>query len=153
MEEPQSTNSHRLVHEQPDCDFWTANATGMSLMLEDGLLVLELVKMKLGDWDGDESPNCPLCGENLYIEAPDGRLVEPKVWFEQVEVEECEACHEMGAVEDGESWEVGSRSYPAVDPPEEHWVCASCKDQAERYHEPPTDDREYPKGYDGTGTF
>ncbi|RLA44342.1 MAG: hypothetical protein DRR06_09900 [Gammaproteobacteria bacterium] len=145
---PQSTNSHRLMHDSPDCEWWTANATVLSLMHEEELLVLEMVGMRIGDWDGDEAPNCPLCGENLYIETPDGQLIQPKVWFEQVEVEECDRCGEMGATEDGEAWEVGSRSYPAVDPPEQHWVCESCKGD-EPDGEPDDNYDEYPKGFDG----
>ena len=147
---PQSTTGHRLVHDSPDCEFWSENASGMSLMHEGELLILELVGMKLGDWGGDEAPNCPKCDKNLFIEAPDGQLVEPKVWFEQVEVDECDACSEMGAVEDGESSETGSRSYPAIDPPEQHWICRNCVALAEAHDEDrmmeaerPMTDREY----------
>ena len=132
---PQSTTMNRLVHDDPDCESWTENETGLNLSNDDGLLVLELVGMKLGDWDADEAPNCPWCDKNLYIEVDGGNYIEPKIWFETVPVDECDSCGEMGAVDDGESSETGSRSYPAIDPPEQHWICRDCVGRAESAEE------------------
>lgn len=141
---PESTTMHRLVHDSPDCDWWTESASVLNLSLDDELIVLEFLGIKLGDWGSDEAPNCPQCDKNLYIEQPDGHLVEPKVWFEQVEVDECDSCGQMGAVDDGESSETGSRSYPAVDPPEQHWICRDCVALAESAQEDRMMDAERP---------
>ena len=131
---PQSTTMHRLIHDRPDCDFWSENAAGMNLSHDGELLVLEFFGMKLGDWGSDEAPNCPQCGKNLYIEEPDGHLVEPKVWFEQVEIAECDACGHMGELDAGESYRETVHA-AMIDPPDESWICAGCVAQFESAEE------------------
>ncbi len=79
----ESTTMTRLSHEVPDCDWWKGQQFTLHHESESDLVFLTgtTSKGEYGDWDRDETPNCPECSENLYIEKPDGEFVDPWDWF------------------------------------------------------------------------
>jgi hypothetical protein len=80
-EGPVFLHGDRLIHEGPVCVQWAAN-TGWVLEHEGTMLHLsDRDGVEFGDWDADETPNCPFCGENLYIETKEGVLMDPWDWW------------------------------------------------------------------------
>ncbi len=77
------SNTYKLTHDQPGCVEWMSN-TPHKLEYERGLIYIYSGTKLMGDWDTDEAPNCPWCGDNLYIETPDGELIDPWTWFTKV---------------------------------------------------------------------